>query len=120
MTIHERFPFSWKSSKYPVPKKKNDFIKVVLDVDDKQLKMIIYGDYLDREIEMLGLSNRSHLALKRNAVNTIKDLIDRYDKLAEIKNLGKKSVGEIKSKLFNDYIEWFETKYPDQKESIFI
>lgn len=50
-------------------------------------------------IELLDLSVRTHNALKRSGVNTIKQLIDRLDTLQNVRNVGNLGLQEVKSSL---------------------
>jgi DNA-directed RNA polymerase subunit alpha len=51
-------------------------------------------------IEDLNLSVRSYNCLKREAVNTVGDLVQRTEQeLTDIRNFGQKSIDEVKSKL---------------------
>ncbi len=55
---------------------------------------------LDKSIEVLDLSTRSGNCLKRAGFNTIGDLVNRTEEeISKIRNMGKKSVQEVKSKL---------------------
>ncbi|WP_342268755.1 DNA-directed RNA polymerase subunit alpha [Spiroplasma endosymbiont of Aspidapion aeneum] len=61
------------------------------DEDDKEL---------DKPIEDIELTPRSLNCLKRARVNTIRDLVTRTeDEIGEIRNLGRKSLKEIKDKV---------------------
>lgn len=53
------------------------------------------------EIEKLDLSVRGYNCLKRIGINTIEQLVDAInnDKLTIIRNLGVKSIGEIRAKI---------------------
>ena len=54
-------------------------------------------------IEDTGLSVRSYNCLKRAGLNTIGDVMQKTDKeLREIRNLGVKSLAEIKRELFDE------------------
>lgn len=91
MTIHERFPFTWKESR----KKK---------VEDNKKNYDTYKE----SIEVLDLKARSYNALKRGAINTIGDLINARDRLPRIRNIGDKSAEEIYIKLsiyLNEIVE---------------
>lgn len=51
-------------------------------------------------IEDLDLSVRSYNCLKRAAINTVGDLIEKTeDDMMRVRNLGKKSLDEVKKKL---------------------
>jgi DNA-directed RNA polymerase subunit alpha len=61
------------------------------DTKDKVLEMVI---------EDLDLSVRSFNCLKRAGINTVEELIDRTeDDMLKVRNLGKKSLSEVKAKL---------------------
>ena len=56
--------------------------------------------YLEMTIEELDLSVRSFNCLKRAGIDTVEDLINRTeDDMIKFKNLGKKSLDEVKNKL---------------------
>ena len=56
--------------------------------------------YLEMTVEELDLSVRSLNCLKRASIDTVEDLINRTeDDMIKFKNLGKKSLDEIKDKL---------------------
>ena len=62
-----------------------------------------YSQKLDRTIEDLDLSVRSFNCLKRAGINTVKDLVEMTeDELMKVRNLGKKSLEEVKKKLEDD------------------
>lgn len=55
---------------------------------------------LEMSIDELELSVRSSNCLKRTNINTVEELISRTeDEMGRVKNLGKKSLNEIKKKL---------------------
>ena len=56
--------------------------------------------YLEMSIDDLELSVRSFNCLKRAGIDTVEDLINRTEEdMIKFKNLGKKSLEEVKSKL---------------------
>lgn len=60
------------------------------------------NDFLDMPLEILDLSTRAWNALMRPGIATIRSLVSRLrdqDGLSTIRNLGKHSAAEIKSKL---------------------
>ena len=68
-------------------------------------------DIGDRAIEELDLSVRSYNCLKRAGIQTIRELVQRTEEeMMKVRNLGKKSLKEIKDKLqamglgFRDYV----------------
>ncbi len=83
MTIHERFPFTWKESRKPK-----------VDIRKEKAK-----DALKEDVGALNLSTRAYNALKRASINTIDDLISAKDRLYNVKNIGGNSVIEIHTKL---------------------
>ena len=55
---------------------------------------------LDMTIEELDLSVRSYNCLKRAGILTLHDLVDKSEnEMVKIRNLGKKSLKEVKEKL---------------------
>ena len=85
MTIHERYPFSWKVSKCRLPR-----------ITQEEVKK---RDALKEEIEILNLKTRSFCALKRHAINTVEDLIKNVNNLSNIRGLGIASIVDITEKL---------------------
>ena len=69
--------------------------RVVFRVDDEQIQ--------DTPIEFIGYSNRSQNALKRRNLNTIGQLLDNWVQIALTRNVGVKSISEIKVK----FLEWY-------------
>lgn len=84
MTIHERFPFTWKESRKP---------------KKEVMSESAYEKALNTDIGVLDLKTRSYNALKRASINTINDLIGVKDSLSRIRNVGANSVIEIQTKL---------------------
>lgn len=58
-----------------------------------------YAEYMEIPISALGFSTRTFNALMRAGYNTLYLLIQNYDHLSEIRNLGYKSIDEINTKL---------------------
>lgn len=55
---------------------------------------------LEMTIEELDLSVRSYNCLKRAGINTVEELTDRSEEdMMKVRNLGKKSLEEVKHKL---------------------
>ena len=55
---------------------------------------------LDKTIDELELSVRSYNCLKRAAINTVEELTEKTeDEMMKVRNLGKKSLDEVKKKL---------------------
>lgn len=69
--------------------------EVMRDKEEDQTKKI-----LEMTIEELDFSVRSYNCLKRAGINTVKDLITKSeDDMMKVRNLGKKSLDEVKAKL---------------------
>ena len=67
----------------------------MMDKEEDQTKKI-----LEMTIEELDFSVRSFNCLKRAGINTVKDLASlTQDDLMKVRNLGKKSLKEVKEKL---------------------
>ncbi len=59
-----------------------------------------FNQLLSQPIEILELSTRAYNCLKEAEVNTIKELVSKTEEqLKSIRNLGEKSLEEIKEKL---------------------
>ena len=114
MTIHERFPFKWKQSRAP---KAGTVSKptgvIIIRSLDREIKFYLYDEFLEKEIAVLALSFRSENALRRSSVNTLKDVVNNWERLQFIRAIGVKSVTEIKSKFVDYYLEWLETHHPE-------
>lgn len=56
---------------------------------------------LDEPVELLGLSSKAYNCIKRNRLNTIKDIVNliNNNKLMKVRGLGEKSVKEIEIKV---------------------
>ena len=72
-------------------------------VDDSERQEDENSQKLDRTIEDLDLSVRSFNCLKRAGINTVKDLVAMTEEeLIKVRNLGRKSLEEVKKKLEDD------------------
>lgn len=70
-------------------------VEIMVEVEEEEKDKI-----LDTTIEELELSVRSSNCLKRAGINSVEELIDKTeDDLMKVRNLGKKSLQEIKDKL---------------------
>jgi DNA-directed RNA polymerase subunit alpha len=70
-------------------------VEIMAEKDDKSKEKV-----LEMTIEELDLSVRSFNCLKRAGINTVNDLIDKSaEEMMKVRNLGKKSFEEVKSKL---------------------
>ena len=72
--------------------KATDVMKETEKVNDEKV--------LDRTIEELDLSVRSYNCLKRAGINTVHDLTEKTEpEMMKVRNLGRKSLEEVKVKL---------------------
>lgn len=70
-------------------------VEIMVEVEEEEKDKI-----LDTTIEELELSVRSSNCLKRAGINTVEELVNKTeDDLMKVRNLGKKSLQEIKDKL---------------------
>lgn len=70
-------------------------VEIMAEKDDNDR-----GKLLEMTIEELDLSVRSYNCLKRAGINTVAELIAKTDEeMIKVRNLGKKSLEEVKSKL---------------------
>lgn len=85
-----------------------DHAKLFVDLDDsiKGIKTIVApegsgsGKILEKNIEDLEFTVRSYNCLKRASIHTVQDLITKTeDDMLKVRNLGQKSLDEIKKKL---------------------
>ena len=83
MTIHERFPFSWKIDEMRKQKEEKD---------EKNL-------ILNQGIEILDLDTRCYNALKRSAINSIGEVIEHWKRIPKIRSIGAKCKIELKAKM---------------------
>lgn len=59
----------------------------------------ITSPVLEKDIEEIGLSQRTLNCLRRCNCNTVEDVLDMQYKLPEIKGVGKKIISEAKNKI---------------------
>ena len=85
-------------------------LKILRDIIKEEVETPV-DDIGDRAIEELDLSVRSYNCLKRAGIQTIRELVQRSEEeMMKVRNLGKKSLKEIKDKLqamglgFRDYV----------------
>lgn len=86
----------------------SDYLKFFIELSDnaKNTEIVIEKDdnkkekVLEMTIEELDLSVRAYNCLKRAAINTVEDLINRTEEdMIKVRNLGRKSLDEVISKL---------------------
>ena len=102
MTIHERYPFVWKESRKKVR---------ITETEQAEINL------MNAEITVLDLNTRSYNALKRGAVNTIGDLIGRWETLGRLHGVGENCINEIKNLLLAYLIAHDRTDLVDEINS---
>lgn len=87
----------------------NDLLRMFVDLSDdaKNTEIIVEKEESQKEkvlemtIEELDLSVRSYNCLKRAAINTVEDLINKSEEdMMKVRNLGRKSLEEVINKLY--------------------
>lgn len=77
-----------------------DFLYLCRPREELKRPIVLEGSKLETDHAVFGLSARSYNCLKREDTHTVSDLLQWSEtELWDIKNLGAKSVGEIKVKL---------------------
>ena len=85
-----------------------EHLNLFVELDDLAVNMEIMSEVttdstnkvLDMTIEELDLSVRSYNCLKRAGIQTVQELADKSeDDMIKVRNLGKKSLKEVKEKL---------------------
>ena len=61
-------------------------------------------------IEVMDLSTRSHNGLRRNGINTIDDVLNKWDRLPMFRGLGDNCVKEIKMGVISLYYDTLDDK----------
>ncbi|NLP46444.1 MAG: DNA-directed RNA polymerase subunit alpha, partial [Epulopiscium sp.] len=86
----------------------NEHLNLFIDLSDdaKNAEIMVEKEenkkekVLEMSIEELDLSVRSYNCLKRAGINNVEDLINRTEEeMMKVRNLGKKSLGEVLGKL---------------------
>ena len=86
----------------------NDHLALFIDLTDEAKDMVIITEkpsdekekVLEMNIDELELSVRSYNCLKRAAINTVEELCNKSeDEMMKVRNLGHKSLEEVKAKL---------------------
>ncbi len=87
----------------------NDLLRMFVDLSDdaRNTEIIVEKEeskkekVLEMTIEELDLSVRSYNCLKRAAINTVEDLINKSEEdMMKVRNLGRKSLEEVINKLY--------------------
>lgn len=80
MSIHDKWIFTWRESRKPVPKPETE-------------------DALNASINMLDLPTRSFNALMQGKIDTVEKLITSWKSIPQLKGIGVMSVDDIRAKL---------------------
>lgn len=101
--IEQLIPFEGIGGTYHAEVKKEPEVHDLPPIEEGVDQEDEYSQKLDRTIEDLDLSVRSFNCLKRAGINTVKDLVAMTeDELMKVRNLGRKSLEEVKKKLEDD------------------
>lgn len=101
--IDQLKPFKYVYGAFVEETEKEPELPELPPVDEAALQEDEYSQKLERTIEDLDLSVRSFNCLKRAGINTVKDLVAMTeDELIKVRNLGRKSLEEVKKKLEDD------------------
>ena len=72
----------------------------------KQIRFVFkYGNRLKGDLGLLNLTDRSYNCLRRNGLHDIQDIANKWDNLRQLKNVGDKSVKDIRNKFLVYYYE---------------
>ena len=113
MNVIERYPIVWKNSRKGTA---SDTIKpqtpsVIITIKGKHYKIIKFDNFVSMPAEMLSLSTRGENTLRRNAINTIGELLDQYGRLPVLHGMGETTLIDVQKnliRLYKDYLT--ETK----------
>ena len=72
---------------------------------------------LNVDIDNLGLSVRAWNCLRRAQLNTVQDIVDNYDRLKFVRNLGQRSYDEIIKKIKPYVSELSKENDSDEKKT---
>ncbi len=75
------------------------------------------NNIFNKDIDELDLSVRARNCLKRNHIMTITDIGDHWDELHRIKNMGVKTIKEIKNKYIDYY---YNSLINDNERKVFL
>jgi len=113
MNVIERYPIVWKNSRKGTT---SDTIKpqtpsVVITIKGRHYKLFKFDSFISMPAEMLGLKTRGENTLRRNAINTIGELLDQYGRLPVLHGMGETTLIDVQKnliRLYKDYLT--ETK----------
>lgn len=98
----------------------NGFIRTIYSVfgSDVRISIPINEKYLSVDITELNLSVRSYNGLRRSGIFTLGDLFGALQEntLSSVRNLGKKSISEIKTK----FLDFCYNQLSDKKKTEFL
>ena len=73
----------------------------------------MFEAFLNETIDALELSSRAYNALRNNKINTIGDLIQKYEMITRTKGFGAKSLDTLNDNLKYVYNDWMRKHHPD-------
>lgn len=78
----------------------------IIKPNNKQIRFVFkYGNRFKGDLELLNLTDRSYNCLRRNGLHNIKDVADKWDNLKQLKQMGSKSVKDIRNSFLAYYYE---------------
>lgn len=107
MNVLERYPIVWRNSRkgtYSNTLKPVAASTVIEIKPHLRIKVYRYENFINEDIDILDLKTRAYNALRRNAINTIGNLLDIYDRLPFLHNIGVTALDEIRNKFFDYYV----------------
>lgn len=88
----------------------------VIAPNGKQIRFVFkYGNRFKGELELLGLNDRSYNCLRRNKINDISEISERWNELKKLRNAGTKTIKEVKNK----YIAYYYDTLSDEEKKEF-
>ena len=91
----------------------NTVLKVVAENGNVKFPIIERKSFLETDIFSLDLDTRSSNALKRNKLNTVKDVFDNLNAIPKFRGCGAKSINRI---LYGICSAYYEKLNPEEKE----
>lgn len=122
MSIHDRWKFSWKSSRGGVVTKEAPSIVVNIkgESGNADVRFFQYEDFVNEPISSLDFSQKSTNALKRGKIDTIGDLILQYDALPRKRGIGVVTINNIGTVLLGAYLKYINEKHPDKLSEVIV
>jgi len=116
MNIHEKYPFRWKQNRTPRTAPIKEIVPINFKgerLEKKAFKLYMFEAFLNETIDVLELSSRAYNALRNNKINTIGDLIQKYEMITRTKGFGAKSLDTLNDNLQYVYNDWMRKHHPD-------